>query len=63
MTYRQALREILSLGFVIHATTSYPDGVAYEARKGKVVVRGEKCYTPDDAMANLYRVVLGKEHA
>ena len=61
MTYRQALREILSLGFRIHATTSFSDGgVQYEARQGTTLVRGAVCYTPDESMASTYRAVLGK---
>jgi hypothetical protein len=60
MIYRQALREILSLGFRLHASTSFTDGVQYEARNGRVVAHGEKCYNPDEAMASCYRAVLGK---
>lgn len=60
MTYRQALTQVLSLGFRIHAVTSFSDGVLYEARRGTVLARGEKCTIPDDAMASCYRAVLGK---
>jgi hypothetical protein len=63
MTHRQALREIHSLGFSIHATTSFEDGISYEARRDRVLARGEKAPTADLAMAACYRAVLGKASA
>jgi hypothetical protein len=60
MTHRQALREIHSLDFHIHATTSFEDGISYEARRGRTLVKGEKQATADLAMSSCYRAVLGK---
>ena len=60
MTFRQASREIEKLGWWIIAATGFTDGVRYEATNGKFLAKGEKCYTPDEALASTYRAVLRK---
>lgn len=60
MTHRQALREIENLGWTVIAQTSFTDGVSYDASNGKHLARGEKHFSPDEAMASTYRVVLSK---
>lgn len=60
MTFRQAKREIEALGWRIIATTSFTDGLSYDATNGKKLAKGSKEATTELAMNALYRVVLFK---
>jgi len=58
MTLRQATRGLERLGFRVTATTSFPDGVSFDASNGRRLARGEKHPTADDAMASTLRAAV-----
>jgi len=54
--------QIESHGWTLHATTTYADGVSFEARKkGQTLAKSYKQATPELAMFVLLKNVLGRE--
>jgi hypothetical protein len=55
VTLRQATRALETMGYTTLASTSFPDGVSFDASDGRRWARGGKFPTADEAMASTLR--------